>query len=86
MMTSGCSSLTRSHALKPSAGRMWDGRDITAMRPHERIKAGIGYAPQGHPTFPQLTVAENLAEVVESAGGGPGAKTAVEEALDLSPA
>ena len=44
------------------------------MRPHERIKAGIGYAPQGHPTFPQLTVAENLAVVTESSGGRSGGK------------
>jgi urea transport system ATP-binding protein len=73
--------------LKPSKGRVtWEGRDITGMRPHERIKAGIGYAPQGHPTFPQLTVAENLAVVVESAGGKAAAgKAAVDEALDLFP-
>ncbi len=72
--------------LKASAGRVtWDGRDITGLRPHERIKAGIGYAPQGHPTFPQLTVAENLAVVVESAGGGAAGAAAVDEALDLFP-
>ena len=72
--------------LKPSGGRvLWEGRDITAMRPHERIRAGIGYAPQGHPTFHQLTVAENLAVVVESAGGRGGGKAAVDEALDLFP-
>ncbi len=72
--------------LKPSAGRVtWDGRDITGMRPHERVRAGIGYAPQGHPTFPQLSVAENLAVVMESAGAGAGAKAARDEALDLFP-
>jgi urea transport system ATP-binding protein len=72
--------------LKPSAGRItWEGRDITSMRPHERIRAGIGYAPQGHPTFPQLTVAENLAVVVESTGGGSATAGAVDEALDLFP-
>ncbi|MDQ3641827.1 MAG: urea ABC transporter ATP-binding subunit UrtE [Actinomycetota bacterium] len=72
--------------LRPSAGRVtWDGCDITGMRPHERIRAGIGYAPQGHPTFPQLTVAENLAVVMESAGGGAGGKAARDEALDLFP-
>ena len=71
--------------LKASAGRVtWDGRDITGLRPHERIRAGIGYAPQGHPTFPQLTVAENLAVVVESAGVRSGT-AAVDEALDLFP-
>jgi urea transport system ATP-binding protein len=72
--------------LKPSKGWItWEGRDITGMRPHERIKAGIGYAPQGHPTFPQLTVAENLAVVMESSGAGAAGKAAVDEALDLFP-
>ena len=73
--------------LKPSAGRIrWEGRDITSMRPHERIRAGIGYAPQGHPTFPQLTVAENLAVVVESSvGGRAGGAAGVDDALDLFP-
>ena len=72
--------------LKPSAGRVtWDGCDITGMRPHERVQAGIGYAPQGHPTFPQLTVAENLAVVMESAGGGAARRAARDEALDLFP-
>ena len=72
--------------LNPSAGRVtWDGRDITGMRPHERVQAGIGYAPQGHPTFPQLTVGENLAVVMESAGGGAAGKAARDEALDLFP-
>ncbi|MDQ6728017.1 MAG: urea ABC transporter ATP-binding subunit UrtE [Actinomycetota bacterium] len=72
--------------LKASAGRItWDGRDITGLRPHERIKAGIGYAPQGHPTFPQLTVAENLAVVVESSGAGAAGRAAVDESLDLFP-
>jgi len=72
--------------LKASAGRIvWDGRDITHLGPHERVKAGIGYAPQGHPTFPQLTVAENLAVVVESSGGGAAGRGAVDDALDLFP-
>jgi len=72
--------------LRPSAGRVvWDGRDITDLRPHERIKAGIGYVPQGHPTFPQLTVAENLAVVVESTGSRAAGTAAVDEALDLFP-
>ncbi|HEX3621294.1 MAG TPA: urea ABC transporter ATP-binding subunit UrtE [Acidimicrobiales bacterium] len=72
--------------LAPSRGRvMWEGRDITALRPHERIRAGIGYAPQGHPTFPQLSVAENLAVVVEATQAGAAGKSAVDEALDLFP-
>jgi urea transport system ATP-binding protein len=69
--------------LRPTKGRvLWEGDDITSLRPHDRIRAGIAYAPQGHPTFPQLTVGENLAVVVESTGGTVGA---VDEALDLFP-
>ena len=72
--------------LKPSAGRvLWEGRDVTGLRPHERIRAGMGYAPQGHPTFPQLTVSENLAVVVEATKGGAAGKSAVDDALDLFP-
>jgi urea transport system ATP-binding protein len=72
--------------LKPSAGRvMWDGEDVSGMRPHERVQAGLGYAPQGHPTFPHLSVAENLAVVMESVRGGAAAKAARDEALDLFP-
>ncbi|OMG51893.1 urea ABC transporter ATP-binding subunit UrtE [Azonexus hydrophilus] len=37
-----------------------DGRDITHLPPHERVKAGIGYVPQGREIFPRLTVEENL--------------------------
>ena len=58
----------------------FDGRDITRMRTHERVRLGLGYVPQGHETFPQLTVAENLSVA-------PGAtRSAVDEALDLFPA
>jgi urea transport system ATP-binding protein len=35
-------------------------RDITTARPYERVRAGIGYVPQGREIFPRLTVAENL--------------------------
>ncbi|MGH3849731.1 MAG: urea ABC transporter ATP-binding subunit UrtE [Pseudonocardiaceae bacterium] len=70
--------------LKPKAGRVvWNGRDITNLRPHERVRAGLAYVPQGHTTFPQLTVAENLAVVVEACGRSNLA--AVDEALDLFP-
>ena len=72
--------------LKASAGRVvWDGRDVTGLRPDERIRAGIGYVPQGHPTFPQLTVADNLAVVGESAPAPAAGRGAVDEALDLFP-
>ncbi|HOB47019.1 MAG TPA: urea ABC transporter ATP-binding subunit UrtE [Zoogloea sp.] len=47
--------------VKTKSGSMHlDGRDITHLPPHERVKAGIGYVPQGREIFPRLTVEENL--------------------------
>jgi urea transport system ATP-binding protein len=36
------------------------GSNITEAKPYERVRAGIGYVPQGREIFPRLTVAENL--------------------------
>lgn len=33
---------------------------LTQAAPYERVRAGIGYVPQGREIFPRLTVAENL--------------------------
>jgi urea transport system ATP-binding protein len=38
----------------------WDDKDITALPPHERARAGIALVPQGREIFPRLTVLENL--------------------------
>jgi urea transport system ATP-binding protein len=63
---------------------LFDGKDITRTHVHERVRAGLGYVPQGHETFPQLTVAENLQVARESA---PKARpSTLDEALDLFPA
>src|SRR5215470_1487368 len=35
-------------------------RNLTHVRSHERVRAGIGYVPQGREIFPRLTVEENL--------------------------
>ena len=44
-----------------SSGRiLFDGEDVTRLRPHERARRGIGYVPQGREIFPLLTVEENL--------------------------
>ena len=37
-----------------------EGRDITRAPSYARVRAGIGYVPQGREIFPRLTVAENL--------------------------
>src|SRR5690242_7776711 len=43
------------------AGRiLWDGKDVTALRPEERARRGLALVPQGREIFPRLTVLENL--------------------------
>ncbi len=47
--------------VKTKSGSIsFDGQDITHLPPHERVKAGIGFVPQGREIFPRLTVEENL--------------------------
>ena len=36
------------------------GQDITRAAPYQRVRAGIGYVPQGREIFARLTVEENL--------------------------
>jgi urea transport system ATP-binding protein len=38
----------------------FEGHDLTRAASHERVRAGIGYVPQGREIFPRLTVQENL--------------------------
>lgn len=48
--------------LYPAQGGkiLFDDRDITALTPHERVMAGIAYAPEDSRLFPELTVEENI--------------------------
>ncbi|MBP0598291.1 urea ABC transporter ATP-binding subunit UrtE [Herbaspirillum sp. LeCh32-8] len=39
---------------------MFDGHDITRLKPHQRAKLGIAYVPQGREIFARLTVEENM--------------------------
>jgi urea transport system ATP-binding protein len=48
----------------------FDGRDITHLPAHERVRAGIGYVPQGREIFPRLTVEENLLMGLATRPGG----------------
>jgi urea transport system ATP-binding protein len=44
-----------------ASGRIaFDETDLTRAPPHRRVRAGIGYVPQGREIFPRLTVEENL--------------------------
>ena len=56
---------------RPSAGTLaLDGRDITALLPHARVRAGIALVPEGRRLFPSLSVEENL--LIGVANGRPG--------------
>jgi len=47
--------------LHPRAGRiLFDGREITGLRPDQVLRLGLAYVPQGRIVFPQMTVLENL--------------------------
>lgn len=48
-------------AHRPAGGRiMFEGRDVTALRAHQRVALGIALVPEGRRLFAGLTVEENL--------------------------
>ena len=67
--------VTRRHAGRITLG----GQDITALAPHQRAAAGIGWVPQERNIFKSLTVHENLTAVAR-----PGAWT-VARAYEMFP-
>ena len=70
--------------LPPTAGTVaFGGEDVTRTPTHQRVRRGMGYVPQGHETFPQLTVAENLQVTLEATAHRD--KGAIEEALEVFP-
>lgn len=70
--------------ITPTAGAVvFDGLDVTRTPVHQRVRLGMGYVPQGHETFPQLRVRENLQVTVEASKRG--SQEAADEALDLFP-
>ncbi|MCG6911523.1 MAG: ABC transporter ATP-binding protein [Deltaproteobacteria bacterium] len=47
--------------LKPRSGKVvFDGKDLTGLRPHKVARAGLGYVPEERRIFPNLTVLDNL--------------------------
>jgi len=66
------------------SGRVeFNGDDITKVPRWERVKLGLGYIPQERSGFPQMTVRENLAVIMESRKGGK--PSDIDEVLDLFP-
>jgi len=57
--TSLLDALMGQHAVS-KGNILWEGNDITALRPADRARRGIAYVPQGREIFPLLTVEENL--------------------------
>ncbi|WP_432871303.1 urea ABC transporter ATP-binding subunit UrtE [Microbispora rosea] len=71
-------------ALPATGGRVtFEGRDVTRLRPDQRVRLGMGYVPQGHDTFPQLSVMDNLLVTLEASAHRD--RAAVEEALEVFP-
>ena len=59
---------------RPVAGTIrLNGRDVTALPPHVRVRDGIALVPEGRRLFPSLSVEENL--LVGRSAGRPGSWT-----------
>ena len=48
---------------------MFQGREISGLKPHEIALAGVGYVPEDRAIFPDLTVRENLILGLKLNGG-----------------
>ncbi len=71
-------------AHKPAAGRIvFDGRDITALSAHRRVREGIALVPEGRRLFTGMTLEENLLVARRRARPGPWDVEAVLEAFPL---
>ena len=47
--------------IKATSGSIsFDGKPITGLSMYRRVRAGLGYVPQGREIFPQLSVLDNL--------------------------
>jgi len=62
----------------------WQGKAINALKPHQRVQAGIAYVPQGREIFQRLTVEENLLMGLARFAGSE-AKKVPEEIYQLFP-
>lgn len=61
-----------------------DGQELTKLAPYQRVRAGIGYVPQGREIFNRLTVEENLMMGLAPLGGA-AARRIPEHIFELFP-
>ena len=71
-------------AHRPAGGRIsFEGRDITSLAAHRRVKRGIALVPEGRRLFQNLTVEENLRVSSASRRSGSWTVDSVLEAFPL---
>lgn len=54
----------------PSGEIFFNGKNIKNLQPHQIIKKGISYIPQGNSVFHSMTIEENLKVALNIAGNG----------------
>ena len=71
-------------AHRPAGGHvLLDGKDITRVPSHDRVKLGIALVPEGRRLFPGLTVEENLLIAAANGRSGPWNLKSVLEAFPI---
>jgi len=70
-------------AHRLTSGRIiFDGKDVTALRAHERVALGIALVPEGRRLFAGLTVEENLRVAADAGRAG---RWTIDALLDVFP-
>ena len=67
--TTLCNTITGLKRARSGSIRL-DGREISALAPHEINRLGVGYVPQGRRVWPSLTVDQTLRLASRSKDGG----------------
>jgi branched-chain amino acid transport system ATP-binding protein len=72
--------------LHPTSGQvLYQGDDVSQMRPYKLARLGVVHAPEGRSVFATLTVEENLALTFRQVFGRRGCRTAIERSYHLFP-
>jgi branched-chain amino acid transport system ATP-binding protein len=72
--------------LRPTSGSViFDGQSITGLPSHRIVAMGLVQVPEGHRTFPYMTVKENLLVGAYPGGAWKGRKEAMEYVMELFP-